>query len=326
VIREIVEELKALSWRQGFGGEIATPLVNHILQHPEHYPEGFRSVALWLFNEGKSVFLQDGDSLTLKTSRLVEILNYLKEAFPSIERITTYARGKTVSKKTVEELQELHHAGLSRIHIGLETGYDLLLQYVNKGVTVQEQIDAGQKVKKSGISLSEYVLLGLGGKGMWMEHALKTAMVLNQINPNFIRVRTLKVMKMMPLYQKIERGEFELLSDDEIVKEERLLIENLEGIESIFASDHIWNLLEEVEGKFPEEKGKMLGLIDRYLALSPEEKINFRLGRRAGVYRSMDDLSNPKLKFQVEELLRRIQTEKLGSVEKVISDLMESFI
>jgi radical SAM superfamily enzyme YgiQ (UPF0313 family) len=326
VIEEIVSELKALSWRQGFGGEITAPLVNHILQNPEHYPEGFRSVTLWLYNGGKNVFLQDGDNLILKTSQLVEILNYLKKAFPSIERITTYARGKTVSKKTVEELQELHRAGLSRIHIGLETGYDPLLQYVKKGVTAQEQIDAGKKVKESGISLSEYVVLGLGGKGMWREHAIGTAMVLNQINPDFIRVRTLKVLKIMPLYQKIEKGEFILLSDDEIVREERLFIENLEGIDSTFISDHILNLLEEVEGKLPEEKGKMLALIDRYLALSAEEKANFRLGRRAGFYRTIDDLSNPVLKRQVEEALGRIEKEGSGGVEKVISDLMGSFI
>jgi len=325
-IREIVSELKALSWKQGFGGEITTPLVNHILQNSEHYPEGFRSVALWLHSDGKNVFLQDGDNLILKTSQLVEILNYLKKAFSSIERITTYARGKTVSKKTVEELQEIHRAGLSRIHIGLETGYDPLLQYVKKGVTGQEQIDAGKKVKESGISLSEYVVLGLGGKRMWREHAIGTAMVLNQINPDFIRVRTLKVLKIMPLYQKIEKGEFILLNDDEIVREERLFIENLEGIDSTFVSDHILNLLEEIEGKLPEEKGKMLALIDRYLAIPAEEKINFRLGRRAGFYRTIDDLSNPVLKHQVEEALGRIEKEASGGVERVLSDLMESFI
>jgi radical SAM superfamily enzyme YgiQ (UPF0313 family) len=326
VIREIVGELKTLSWKQGFGGEITAPLVNHILQNPEHYPEGYRSVALWLYNDSKNVFLQDGDNVILKTSQLVEVLNYLKKAFPSIERVTTYARGKTVSKKTVEELQELHRAGLSRIHIGLETGYDPLLQYVKKGVTAQEQIDAGQKVKESGISLSEYVILGLGGKGMWREHAVGTAMVLNRINPNFIRVRTLKVLNTMPLYQKIEKGEFILLSDDEIVREERLFIENLEGIDSTLVSDHILNLLEEVEGKLPEEKERMLALIDHYLALPAEEKINFRLGRRAGWYRSIDDLSNPVLKRQVEEALGRIEKEASGGVEKVISDLMGSFI
>jgi len=325
-VQEIVSELKALSWMHGFGGDITAPLVNLILQNAFHYPEGFRSVSLWLYDEGKTVFLQDADSLVLKTDQLIEILNYLKKAFPSIERITTYARAKTVSKKTIEELQDLCRAGISRIHIGLETGYAPLLQYMKKGVTAQEHIEAGKKVKESGISLSEYVILGLGGKEMWREHAVETARVLNQINPDFIRVRTLKVLKKMPLYEKVENGEFVLLNDDEIVMEERLFIENLDGITSTFASDHILNLLEEVKGKLPEEKNEMLMRIDRYLALSAEERINFRLGRRAGIYRSMEDLSNPDLRDQVEKALRRIELERPGGIEKVLSDLMESFI
>ena len=325
-VQEIVSEVKALSWMHGFGGEITAPLVNLLLQNAPHYPEGFRSVALWLYGGGKTVFLQDANSLVLKTDQLVEILNYLEKTFPSIERITTYARAKTVSKKTVEELRDLGRAGISRIHMGLETGYDLLLQYIQKGVTAKEHIEAGKKVRESGISLSEYVVLGLGGKGMWREHAVETARVLNQIDPDFIRVRTLKVLKTMPLHEKIEKGEFVLLSDDEIVVEERLFIENLEGITSTFISDHILNLLEEVEGKFPEEKEKMLARIDRYLALSAEEKANFRLGRRAGFYRSMDDLSNPELRLQVEKAIRRIELERPGEIEKVLSDLMESFI
>jgi len=325
-VQEIVSEVKALSWMHGFAGEITAPLVNLLLQKAPHYPEGFRSVALWLYGGGETVFLQDANSLVLKTDQLVEILNYLKKTFPSIERITTYARAKTVSKKTVEELRDLGRAGISRIHMGLETGYDLLLQYIQKGVTAKEHIEAGKKVKESGISLSEYVILGLGGKGMWREHAVETAGVLNQIDPDFIRVRTLKVLKTMPLHEKIEKGEFVLLSDDEIVVEERLFIENLEGINSTFVSDHILNLLEEVEGKFPEEKEEMLARIDRYLALSAEEKANFRLGRRTGFYRSMDDLSNPELRLQVEKAIRRIELERPGEIEKVLSNLMESFI
>jgi len=325
-IQEIVSEIKSLSWRVGLGGESATPLVNLILQDPQHYSDGFRQVALWLYHGSKNVFLQDGDNLILKTDQLVEILNALNKTFPSIERITTYSRSKTVSTKRIEELQDLKRAGLSRIHIGLETGYDPLLQYVKKGVTAQQHIEAGKKVKESGISLSEYVILGLGGKGMWREHAMETAKVLNQINPDFIRVRTLKVLKTMLLYQKIEKGEFIPLNDDEMVEEERLLIEHLEGITSTFVSDHILNLLEEVEGTLPEEREKMLKRIDRYLALPREEKDNFRLGRRAGVYHSVEDLSKPELRNQVEKALKQIESERSGGIEKVLSDLMESFI
>lgn len=326
VVQEIVSEIRALSWRHGLGGELTVPLVNLILQDPKHDSDGFRSVALWLYNGGRNVFLQDGDNLTLRTRELVEILKYLKKAFSSVERVTTYARAKTVSKKPVEDLQDLRLAGLSRIHIGLETGYDSLLQYVKKGVTAQEHIEAGRKVKESGISLSEYVILGLGGKGMWREHAVETAKVLNQINPDFIRVRTLKVLKTMLLFQKIEKGEFILMSDDEMIEEERLLIEHLEGITSTFVSDHIMNLLQEVEGKLPEEKEKLLNLIDRYLSLPKEEKDHFRLGRRVGVYQSVEDLSNPELGNQVERVLQQIESRRPVDIEEVLSELTESFI
>lgn len=325
-IRDIVKEIKEYSWKAGFGGEIDAVLVNNILQNPKYYPDGYRSVALWLYGGGKNVFLQDADSLILKTDQLVKMLKYLKETFPTIERITTYGRAKTISKKDINELIELFNAGLSRIHIGLESGYDYLLEYMRKGVTSKEHIEAGRKVKESGISLSEYVILGLGGKRFWKEHAIETAKVLNQINPDFIRVRTLKVLKIMPLYQKIEDGDFILLNDDEIISEERLLIENLEGITSIFKSDHILNLLEEVEGKLPEDKGEMLSVIDRYLSLSEEEKRNFKLGRRAGLYRSLKDLTNPSLRSEVDRALRKIDHNDPKGLERVLSELTDAYI
>jgi len=223
-VKERVAEIRSLSWQYGFGGEITAPFVNLILQHPGRIPDGYQSVLLWLYSGGKNVFLQDGNNLIVKTGALVEILGYLKETFRSIERITSYARSKTVSKKTIEKLQALGRVGLSRIHIGLETGYDPLLKYIQKGVTAQEHVEAGRKVKASGVSLSEYVVLGLGGKKMWRDHAIETAKVLNRIDPDFIRVRTLKVLRGMPLFEKVARGEFLLMSDDEIVGEERLFI------------------------------------------------------------------------------------------------------
>jgi radical SAM superfamily enzyme YgiQ (UPF0313 family) len=325
-IHAMVSEIRSLSWSRGSGGEITATLASSILNRPHILPEGYRSVILWLYRGGKNVFLQDANNLILRTRDLVEILAYLRKTFPSVERITTYSRAKTVSRKTVDELRELHDAGLSRIHMGLESGYDRLLEFVKKGVTARDHIDAGRKVKEAGISLSEYIMPGLGGKSMWREHAIETARVLNQIDPDFIRVRTLKVLKIMPLYRKIESGELELLSDDEIVAEERLLIENLDGIHSRLVSDHILNLLEELEGDFPEAKDRMLATIDRYLALDRAERENFRLGRRSGYYRSLDDLGNPDLRARVDQIRNRIETEKPGQFEQIISDLMESFI
>jgi len=325
-VREIASEIVALSWKQGFGGEITAPLANLILQHPGDFSKEYRSLILWLYAGGKTVFLQDADSLTLKTEPLLEILGYLKEKFPAVERITTYARAKTISRKTVDELRALHEVGLSRIHIGLESGCDRVLESIQKGVTAREHIDAGWKVKTSGISLSEYVILGLGGRAMWRDHAIETAQVLNQIDPDFIRVRTLKVVKTMPLYQKVERGEFSLSSEDEVVAEERLMIEHLHGIHSAFVSDHILNLLEEVTGKFPDDQSKMIAVIDRYLELPAEERTHFRLGRRVGLYRSLDDLLKPELHNEVDRVMKRIEVEVPGGLESAMAEWMESFI
>jgi radical SAM superfamily enzyme YgiQ (UPF0313 family) len=325
-IQAIVAEIKTWSRNQGLGGEI-TPTVTRSFLHSSHeLPEGYRSILLWLHRGGKNVFLQDANNLIMKTRDLVEILNYLKKTFPSIERITTYSRARTIARKTIEELKELHDAGLSRIHVGLESGYDPILKLVQKGVTARELIDAGRKVKESGISLSEYIMPGLGGKAMWKEHAIETARVLSEINPDFIRVRTFKALAIMPIYRKIVSGELELMQDDEIIVEERLLIENLNGITSYFASDHILNLLEELDGKFPEAKDPMLAVMDRYLALSQQERNNFRLGRRTGYYRELDDMNNPEMRLRIDQMLQRIETQHPGNFDAVISDLMESFI
>jgi radical SAM superfamily enzyme YgiQ (UPF0313 family) len=325
-IKDIVSEIKSASWNLGYGGKINTASADSILKRPEAYMEGYRSILLWLYTGGKTVFLQDANNLILRTKDLVEILNYLKEAFPSVNRITTYSRARTVARKSVDELRALHDAGLTRIHMGLESGHDPILEYVQKGVTAKEHIEAGQRVTQSGISLSEYIMPGLGGKSMWKEHAVETAKVLNQINPDFIRVRTLKVLKIMPLYRKIESGEFQLLSDDEMVEEQKLLIENLDGITSRFTSDHILNLLEELEGDFPEAKEKMLAVINRYLALSQPERENFRLGRRTGFYRFLDDMENTELRSRVDMIMRRIEKQHPGELDRVISELMESFL
>jgi radical SAM superfamily enzyme YgiQ (UPF0313 family) len=325
-IRAIVSEIQSLSSNMGFAGEINAAVVRAVLHSPHPYPEGYRSILLWLHRGGENVFLQDANNLAHRTKDLVGILTYLKKTFPTVQRITTYSRARTIARKSLEELQSLHDAGLSRIHVGLESGYDPLLKLVQKGVTAKELIDAGQKVKQSGISLSEYIMPGLGGKTMWREHAIETARVLSQIDPDFIRVRTFKALEIMPVYRRIEAGELELMSDDEIIAEERLLIENMDGITSYFASDHILNLLEELDGKFPEAKEVMLATIDRYLAMSLEERNNFRLGRRAGYYRTLDDMLNPELRTRINSIMHRIEKENSGGLDPVISELMDGFI
>ncbi len=161
-VKEIVDTLKRTSWQGGFGGSIDRRLVEGILQD-ERYSESFRSVALWLYHGAESAFLQDANSLVIKTSNLVEVVSYLKQTFPGLRRITSYARSSTLARKSVEDLRQLKAAGLNRIHVGLESGSDEVLAYVRKGVTAAQQIEGGQRVVAAGIELSEYVMPGLGG-------------------------------------------------------------------------------------------------------------------------------------------------------------------
>ena len=160
---------------------------------------------------------------------------------------------------------------------------------------------------------------------MWREHALNTAKVLNQINPDFIRVRTLTVKRGMPLFDEVQNGNFVRATDERIVEEERLLIENL-TCSSNFVSDHITNLLQEVEGKLPEDKEKMLAVIDRFQSLSTEDRTDFILGRRMGIYTSVDDLSDLQRRDVVEKVKGQLNSEGNGIDDKVIYSLMERFI
>ena len=159
---------------------------------------------------------------------------------------------------------------------------------------------------------------------MWRKHATETARVLNEINADFIRARTLTIKEGMPLYEEVKNGKFVRASDEEIVAEEKLLIENLD-CRSHFVSDHITNLLQEIEGKLPDDKEKMLAIINRFQGLSAEERQNFRLGRRIGLYASLDDLADPAKHSMVEQATAKVAKD--GKVDEAITySLMERFI
>ena len=319
--KEISEKIKESSWRLGYGDRVKEAAASVYGDPPN---ESFRNVALWLYAGGKTAFLQDADSLIMKTPQLVDVLKFLCETFPDLARITSYSRSKTAAGKTLEELKELHDAGLSRLHVGLESGCDEVLNFVQKGVTAAEHIESGKKVVESGISLCEYIMPGLGGRRWSGEHARQTVRVLNAIDPDFIRLRSLSMREDIPLYNKLRNGEFELQTDDEVIEEIRELVCGLE-VTSYLASDHIENLLQDVDGQLPGEKEKMLGVIDRYLALPTEERRNFQLGRRMGYYTGLNDLSNNFQHKKMEQALTDIRN-KGEDFNKIIFGLKRRFL
>jgi radical SAM superfamily enzyme YgiQ (UPF0313 family) len=285
----------------------------------------YHSAVIWYGSGMKSVFLQDANTMIIKPDDLVEILSTIKANFPEVERITSYARSHTVARISDEDLKRIAEAGLNRIHIGMETACDEVLVLVKKGVDKSTHIKAGQKVKKAGIELSEYFMPGLGGNEYSKQNALETADALNQINPDFIRIRTLAIPDNVPLYNDYKEGVFTRTNDVKMVAELLLLIENLHGITSTIKSDHILNLIPEVEGVLPKDKDKMISALKWFLELSEEEQIIFRIGRRTGILNSMKDLSQPSNRARVKNIIEQnsITTE---NVDLVVDELMKRFI
>jgi radical SAM superfamily enzyme YgiQ (UPF0313 family) len=226
-----------------------------------------------------TVFIGDSNSLVAKTEMLVKVLNALFTSFPNIQRVTSYARAKTIAKKPLEDLIKIYQAGLTRLHVGLETGDRELLKEVEKGATPEEMIEAGRKAKEAGFEYSLYVLLGIGGEEKWEQHARGTAEVLNHIDPHFIRVRTFIPQPGSPLSDAVVEGRFRSASPETILKETKLLLEELR-VTSQFLSDHISNLLP-LHGKLPEDKERMIQMIDEALnSLSGDSRLKEEMEMR----------------------------------------------
>ena len=247
------------------------------------------TVANWLIGGGENVFLQDGNSTALSSGRLTDVLVYLRQAFPQIRRITSYGRAENLSRSTAEDFAELKGAGLDRIHSGFESGSDAVLTRINKGVTQEQQIRAGRAIKEGGIELSIYFMPGVGGKDLSRANAEGTAEVINAVSPDFVRVRTAAIKPGTELYQDWQEGRFELCSDDDKVHEIRRIVELADtGITTYLVSDHMINLLQNVEGYMADKR--MLQVIDRYLDLPEADRRVFQLLRRTLRAYDLDDM------------------------------------
>ncbi|PIP38750.1 MAG: coproporphyrinogen III oxidase [Desulfobacterales bacterium CG23_combo_of_CG06-09_8_20_14_all_51_8] len=285
----------------------------------------FYAAMNWFACGMESVFLLDANSLIIKPADLVDILRHLKTCFPWVSRITSYARSHTVARISDDDLSAIARSGLNRIHIGLESGADEVLAFVKKGADKKTQITAGQKVKKAGMELSEYVMPGLGGKKWSRIHALETADALNQIDPDFIRIRTLAIPGSVRLYDDIAAGCFEKLTDVETAEELLLFLENLDGIASQIKSDHILNLFEEVDGKLPEGKDRMTGVIREFLSMPPRQRMLYQVGRRVGLFSRLKDVHDPALLKRAEAVCREYGITP-ENVDDMITELMKRFI
>jgi radical SAM superfamily enzyme YgiQ (UPF0313 family) len=224
----------------------------------------------------KSVFFPAGNSIAMAARDLAAICRYSKAKFRGLQRITVYGSSQYIAKKTPADMTMLAEAGLSRVHVGLESGDDVILTKVKKGTDASEQIKAGKMVKQADMELSEYVILGLGGVERSEMHALKTAEAINEIEPDFVRLRTLVPKINTLLLHQIKKGRFQLLSPHAVLKETRLLLENLH-CQTRLTSDHYTNYLD-LSGILPEDKNRLLGEIDRALTWDPGRFRPFFIG------------------------------------------------
>jgi radical SAM superfamily enzyme YgiQ (UPF0313 family) len=282
-------------------------------------------VATFLADGGRNVFLQDANSLVMPADDLTAALETLGQTFPTIERITSYARSHTLTRRKPEQLQRLRQAGLNRIHVGLESGSDEVLRLVSKGVDAARHVEAGLRVKAAGMELSEYLMPGLGGRARWREHAVESARVLSAIDPHFIRLRTTAVAPGTGLERMAAEGTFEPMDDEEVVAEIRLFIEELEAT-SLLRSDHILNLLQELEGELPADKPRLLAIIDRFLGLPGDERRAFVLARRAGLVGTLEAFERPVVRQRALELLARVEADFGGDLQRAVRELMTRFV
>lgn len=270
--------VKEISDRAGQCGFIPPAAFSQWLRkNPDiSFHPGLSMLFNWMAAGGKTVFLQDADSLIMKTADMIQVLEYLKTCFPTIERITSYARSRTLVRKPLSDLERIRAAGLDRLHIGLETGDAALLKQVKKGATPEDHVNAGQKAMKAGFQVSEYWMPGLGGRGLSDSHAKNTARVLNKINPHYIRSRPFTPRPGTLLFEKASKHVLDLMTPRETLLEIRQTLAAL-TVTSRVCFDHSGNHWTDPTGRlllsrsyegycFPEEKAHLLGIIDREIA------------------------------------------------------------
>lgn len=205
----------------------------------------------------KRVFLADGNALAMKTEDLIELLDCIKENFPNAQRVGIYSAPKDILRKSVEELRQLKEHGIGIAYMGLESGSQKILDFIKKGVTTEEMIEAARKMAKAGIKLSVTLITGLGGKAMINEHAIESAKILTEMQPDYLGLLTLLLQEGTEMYQQVQHGEVELLNPREVLQETYALINGLNLQHCVFRSNHASNYYS-LEGTFPQDKEMLL--------------------------------------------------------------------
>ena len=269
--------------------------------HEGLVPTEAYQVALFLNDGARTVFLQDADPCAMRPEKLAAVIRRVKERFPTVGRVTTYGRASTLARRTNEQLAELRDAGLTRVHLGLESGADEVLMAIDKGCTSGDLVAAGEKVVQAGLELCFYLMPGLGGREAAAAHVAGSARVIGAVaaaapagNPLVVRLRTAAVAPGTPLAEREAAGEFTLPDDVEVAQELRDLLGQLGDARFELRSDHSVNLLPGLEGSLPRDRERLIAMLDAYLSLPRAEQARFAVGARLGIFRRLDDRDDPQ--------------------------------
>ncbi|MBM9536115.1 radical SAM protein [Desulfobulbus alkaliphilus] len=225
----------------------------------------------------RTIFFPAGNTLAAPTKTLEAILVAARRLFPEAYRLTVYGSARYILDKGEVDLRRLAQAGLNRVHVGLESGHDGILAAIRKGADRSEQIRAGRMLKEAGVENSTYVMLGIGGQGLSSSHALETAAALNDIEPDYVRLRTFVPKEGTPLLRKVQTGEFIMAGPHTILGETRILVENMRAAVRL-RSDHYTNYIN-LSGELPHDKDRMLACIDDALKRPESTFRPFFIGR-----------------------------------------------
>jgi coproporphyrinogen III oxidase-like Fe-S oxidoreductase len=273
----------------------------------------------------RTVFLQDANALLTRTDDLIEILGSIRSTFPRVDRITAYARSHTLAHRSPDELRRIREAGLDRLHVGMESGCDDVLERVSKGSSRAQMIEGGRRARVAGFELSEYIMPGLGGRRLSGRHADDSASALVAIEPDFIRLRTTAVIPGTPLARLEEEGEFEPLDEVALVEEVRRFLTGLKGLQTRIESDHMLNLLMEIRGNLPDDLERLVAICDTFLGMPGPDQRRFILARRLNLVTHLNQRRLQELRPDLDRALEKMEEEG-GDAERLFHDLRRRMV
>jgi len=221
----------------------------------------------------RRVFLADGDAMTLSFRRLKEILLLIRQYLPDVQRVSSYCLPRNLKSKTVEELTELEQLGLKLMYVGCESGDDLVLEKVSKGESYQSSLMALNKIKLAGMKSSVMILNGLGGRKYSEQHAVNSALLMNETQPEYLSTLVVSFPVGMERFQQGFGGDFEPLQQMDLFREMAVLLNTLTLEKTVFRSDHASNYLV-LKGTLSRDKARLLTQVRT--AIHNPEQIDLR--------------------------------------------------